>query len=48
MAVKWAAIPAELIVDSGSPLRARAEVYACEGAETKFTKDFIAAWTALI
>ena len=42
---KWTATPVDLIFGSNSELRAVAEVYAMNGSETKFAKDFVAAWT---
>ncbi len=41
---KWTASRADLIFGSNSELRAIAEVYACEDANAKFVKDFVAAW----
>jgi len=41
--VKWTATPVDLIFGSNSKLRAVAEVYAFEGSEDKFTKDFVGA-----
>jgi len=42
---KWTGTRADLIFGSNSELRAIAEVYACEDAQEKFVKDFVAAWT---
>lgn len=42
--VKWTGTRADLIFGSNSELRALAEVYACDDAEEKFVKDFIAVW----
>ncbi|MEX0680520.1 MAG: catalase/peroxidase HPI [Balneolales bacterium] len=42
--IKWTGTRADLIFGSNSELRALAEVYACEDAEEKFVKDFVAAW----
>lgn len=42
---KWTGSRVDLIFGSNSELRAIAEVYACEDAQDKFIKDFIAAWT---
>ena len=42
--VKWTGTRADLIFGSNSELRALAEVYACEDAEEKFVRDFVAAW----
>lgn len=41
---KWTGTRVDLIFGSNSELRAIAEVYACEDAKEKFTKDFVAAW----
>ncbi|MBN2732534.1 MAG: catalase/peroxidase HPI [Balneolaceae bacterium] len=43
-ALKWKATRNDLIFGSNSELRAVAEVYACDDAEEKFVKDFVAAW----
>jgi catalase-peroxidase len=42
--VKWTATGADLVFGSNSQLRAIAEVYACDDAEEKFVRDFVAAW----
>ena len=42
--LKWTATRADLIFGSNAQLRALAEVYAGDGAETKFVRDFVAAW----
>lgn len=47
-AVKWTATPVDLVVGSHSELRAIAEVYAAEGGQQKFLKDFIAAWNKVM
>ncbi len=41
---RWTATRADLIFGSHSELRALAEVYASSGAESKFVRDFAAAW----
>ena len=41
---KWTATRADLVFGSNSELRAIAEVYACDDAQEKFVKDFVAAW----
>lgn len=46
--LKWAGSRVDLIFGSNSQLRAIAEVYASEGAETKFINDFVAAWTKVM
>ena len=43
--VKWTASRADLVFGSNSQLRAIAEAYACDDAQAKFVKDFVAAWT---
>ncbi len=43
-AVKWTGTRADLIFGSNSELRALVEVYACEDAQDKFVKDFVAVW----
>jgi catalase-peroxidase len=42
--LKWTGTRVDLIFGSNSELRAIAEVYACEDAQEKFIKDFVAAW----
>jgi catalase-peroxidase len=42
--VKWTATAVDLVFGSHSQLRGISEVYACEDAEEKFIRDFIAAW----
>ncbi|MEM6459738.1 MAG: catalase/peroxidase HPI [Planctomycetota bacterium] len=42
--VKWTATAADLVFGSNSQLRAIAELYACDDAGEKFTRDFAAAW----
>ena len=42
--VKWTATAVDLVFGSNSQLRALAEVYACDDAEEKFVRDFVAAW----
>ncbi len=34
----------DLVFGSNSQLRAIAEVYACDGAQGKFVRDFVVAW----
>src|SRR5205823_7515962 len=41
---KWTATAADLVFGAHSQLRALAEVYACDDAEAKFVRDFVAAW----
>ncbi len=42
--LKWTATAVDLVFGSNSELRAVAEVYACEDAQTAFVHDFVAAW----
>ena len=46
--LKWTATPVDLVFGSNSELRAVAEVYAEAGADQKFAKDFVAAWTKVM
>ena len=46
--VKWTASRADLVFGSNSQLRAIAEAYACDDAQAKFVKDFVAAWTKVM
>ncbi|MBK9636865.1 MAG: catalase/peroxidase HPI [Bacteroidetes bacterium] len=46
--VKWTGTRADLIFGSNSELRALAEVYACNDANQKFIKDFVAAWAKVM
>ena len=46
--LKWSGTRVDLIFGSNSELRAVAEVYACEDAQEKFIKDFVAAWTKVM
>ncbi|MGZ4766336.1 MAG: catalase/peroxidase HPI [Ilumatobacteraceae bacterium] len=43
-AVRWTGTRVDLIFGSSSELRALAEVYACDDADQKFVRDFVAAW----
>ena len=45
---KWTGTRVDLIFGSHSQLRAYAEVYASRGAQQKFVKDFVAAWTKVM
>jgi catalase-peroxidase len=45
---KWTATRADLIFSSHSQLRALAEVYACDDAQEKFVRDFVAAWNKVM
>ena len=42
--LRWTGTRVDLIFGSNSELRALAEVYACDDAEQKFVRDFVAAW----
>jgi catalase-peroxidase len=46
--IKWTGTRVDLIFGSNSELRAIAEVYGFEGAETKFVHDFVAAWNKVM
>jgi len=46
--VKWTATPVDLVFGSNSELRAVAEVYAFDGSQEKFVRDFVAAWTKVM
>jgi catalase-peroxidase len=41
---KWIGSRVDLVFGSNSELRALAEVYACDDAQEKFVRDFVAAW----
>ena len=41
---RWTATAVDLVFGSHSQLRAIAEVYACDDAQEKFVRDFVAAW----
>lgn len=45
---KWTGTRVDLIFGSNAELRAIAEVYACDDAQEKFVKDFVAAWTKVM
>jgi catalase-peroxidase len=46
--LKWTASRVDLIFGSNSQLRALAEVYASDGGEAAFARDFAAAWTKVM
>ncbi len=46
--LKWTGTRVDLVFGSNSQLRAIAEVYACDDAQEKFKKDFIAAWNKVM
>lgn len=47
-AMKWTGTVVDLVFGSNSQLRALAEVYATSDAQTKFVRDFVAAWTKVM
>jgi catalase-peroxidase len=47
-ALKWTGSRVDLVFGSNSELRALAEVYACDDAQRKFVRDFVAAWTKVM
>jgi catalase-peroxidase len=46
--LKWTGTRVDLIFGSNAQLRAAAEVYACDDAQEKFVKDFVAAWNKVM
>jgi catalase-peroxidase len=46
--LKWTATRVDLIFGSNAQLSAIAEVYACDGAEQKLVRDFVAAWSKVM
>ncbi len=42
--LKWTGTAVDLVFGSNSQLRAIAEVYACDGSQQAFVRDFVAAW----
>jgi catalase-peroxidase len=46
--VKWTGTAVDLVFGSNSELRAIAEVYACDDAQTAFVHDFVAAWAKVM
>ena len=46
--VRWTGSRVDLVFGSNSQLRAIAEVYACDDAQTAFVRDFVAAWTKVM
>jgi catalase-peroxidase len=46
--LKWTATAADLVFGSHSELRAISEVYACDDANEKFVRDFVAAWNKVM
>ncbi|HUN11815.1 MAG TPA: catalase-peroxidase, partial [Rhabdaerophilum sp.] len=47
-AVKWTGTRVDLVFGSNSQLRALAEVYGQNDGQTKFVRDFVAAWTKVM
>jgi catalase-peroxidase len=47
-APRWTATRVDLLFGSNSELRAIAEVYGSDGAQRKFVRDFVAAWTRVM
>jgi len=46
--LKWTGTRVDLIFGSNSQLRALSEVYASDGAQDKFVRDFASAWTKVM
>jgi catalase-peroxidase len=46
--LRWTATAMDLVFGANSELRALAEVYACDNAEKKFVRDFVAAWNKVM
>ena len=46
--VKWTGSRVDLIFGANSEFRALAEVYACDDAQEKFVRDFVAAWNKVM
>ncbi len=46
--LKWTGTRVDLVFGSNSQLRALAEVHACDGSETGFVRDFVAAWNKVM
>ena len=46
--LKWTGTRVDLVFGSHSQLRALAEVYACDGSQPKFVRDFAAAWNKVM
>ena len=47
-ASKWKGSRVDLVFGSNSQLRAVSEVYAADGAQEKFARDFVAAWNKVM
>ena len=46
--LRWTGTRVDLVFGSNSQLRALAEVYACDGSQKKFVRDFVAAWNKVM
>jgi catalase-peroxidase len=46
--LKWTGTAVDLVFGSNSQLRAISEVYACDDAQEKFVRDFVAAWNKVM
>jgi catalase-peroxidase len=46
--LKWTGTRVDLVFGSNSQLRAIGEVYACDDAQDKFVRDFVAAWNKVM
>ena len=46
--LKWTGTRVDLIFGSNSQLRALAEVYGCHDSQSKFVRDFVAAWNKVM
>jgi catalase-peroxidase len=46
--LKWTGTRVDLVFGSNSQLRALAEVYASADSQSKFVRDFVAAWTKVM
>ena len=45
---RWTATAVDLVFGSSSELRAMAELYASDGSEERFVRDFVAAWVKVM
>ncbi|MFP6762742.1 MAG: hypothetical protein VB858_03965, partial [Planctomycetaceae bacterium] len=46
--VKYTGTAVDLVFGSNSQLRAIAEVYACDGSQQAFVRDFVSAWVKVM
>ena len=46
--LKWTGTRVDLVFGSNSQLRALAEVYACDGSQEAFVRDFVTAWNKVM